>query len=166
MEADWLRRFHLEFYEVRSALRAESPASWLALHADYPELTAALPGISDRATLAVATAKDGRSLALLLDEIGLSELFPIELRFDKETGVQKTEHLTRLAERLDLPFAAMTFVDDKVNHLRKVAQLGVRPVLASWGHNTEREHAAARALGFEVAGLDNLERILAPQEVA
>jgi FMN phosphatase YigB (HAD superfamily) len=163
MEADWLRRFHLKFYEVRSALRAESPDAWLALHADYPELTAALPRIAERATLAVATAKDGLSLALLLDEFGLSELFPKKLRLDKETGVQKTEHLTRLAEQLEVPFAAITFVDDKVNHLARVAPLGVRPVLACWGHNTEREHAAALSHGFEVARLDDVELVLSPR---
>jgi phosphoglycolate phosphatase-like HAD superfamily hydrolase len=162
-EPDWLDLFHRRFYEVRSALRADSLRGWLALHFDYPEFTAVLPRLGERAALAVATAKDAESLDLLLDRFQLSGLFAGELRLDKETGVQKTEHLTRLAERLGVPLAAITFVDDKVNHLRKVASLGVRPVLASWGHNTERERAAARALGFEVARLDDADHILVPQ---
>ena len=54
----------------------------------------------------------------------------------------------------------MTFVDDKVNHLTTVSQLGVRGVLAGWGFNGTREHMLARELGFEVAALDDAEAIL------
>lgn len=164
LEPGWLAGFHRRFYESRSALRRAAPEPWLALHADYPRLTAVLHEIAGEVTLAVATAKDAESLGLLLEGFGLSGLFPTELRLDKDTGIQKTEHLCRLSERLGTPLANITFVDDKVNHLARVAGLGVRPVLAGWGHNTAREHAAARALGFQVADLDNARLILLPPE--
>jgi len=166
LEGDWLARFHRRFYESRSALRDAAPEPWLALHTDYPRFTQLLHQIAGHITLAVATAKDAASLGLLLDRFGLSGLFRDELRLDKETGVQKTEHLSRLSERLRVPFATITFVDDKVNHLTKVAPLGVRPVLAGWGHNTDRERATARELGFHVADLGDARRILMPPEGA
>jgi len=162
LEPDWLARFHGRFYESRSTLRTAAREAWLALHTDYPLFTALLHEIDGEITLAVATAKDDESLGLLLGRFGLSALFPPELRLDKETGIQKTEHLSRLSERLRIPFTDITFVDDKVNHLAKVAGLGVRPVLAGWGHNTAREHAAARALGFSVANLDDAKSVLLP----
>ena len=166
LDADWLARFHRRFYESRATLRDAAPEAWLALHTDYPRFTELLHRIAGDITLAVATAKDGASLGLLLDRFGLSGLFRDELRLDKETGVQKTEHLSRLSERLDVPFATITFVDDKVNHLTKVAPLGVRPVLAGWGHNTDRERETARAFGFQVADLGNAHQILMPAEGA
>jgi hypothetical protein len=49
--------------------------------------------------------------------------------------------------------AAITFVDDKLNHLEKVRPLGVRPVLATWGYNTPREHRLARERGIPIATL-------------
>lgn len=164
LETDWMADFHRQFYDCRSALRHASPEAWLNLHSDYPWFTSLLHSIAAGVVLAVATAKDAGSLGLLLERFGVAALFPQELRLDKETGRQKTEHLTRLCERLGAPFSAITFVDDKVNHLTKVAPLGVRPVLAGWGHNTAREHAAARALGFEVADQGNARQTLLPAE--
>jgi hypothetical protein len=61
---------------------------------------------------------------------------------------------------LGVPFEDITFVDDKLNHLIRVAPLGVRPVLAGWGHNTEREHSQARSRGFAIATLEDAEVIL------
>jgi len=56
--------------------------------------------------------------------------------------------------------SAITFVDDKVNHLQRAAGLGVRPVLAGWGFNTVREHSLASSLGFEIAHLSTAEATL------
>ncbi len=160
LESSWIQSFHGRFYESRAALRAQAPEAWLGLHSDYPRFSRLLRDIAGSVQLAIATAKDSRSLALLLEQFGVDDLFATELRFDKETGVQKTEHLTQLAGRLGLGFEDITFVDDKVNHLKRVAPLGVRPVLAGWGHNTDREQRAAEALGFEVATLDTARAVL------
>ena len=100
------------------------------------------------------------SLEVLLDHLGVADLFPARLRLDKETGVHKTDHLAALAKRLEIRLDEITFVDDKVNHLERVAALGVRPVLAGWGHNTPREHARAADLGFAVARLDTADAVL------
>jgi hypothetical protein len=61
-------------------------------------------------------------------------------------------------------FGGITFVDDKVNHLLRVAELGVRPVLAGWGFNTPREHGLARERGFEVADLSTADEVLFREE--
>jgi phosphoglycolate phosphatase-like HAD superfamily hydrolase len=97
---------------------------------------------------------------LLLDELGFGGVFDRELILDKETGVEKTHHLRALHERAGTEFTDITFVDDKVNHLVRVAELGVRPVLAGWGFNSGREHELARELGYEVADLSTLDEDL------
>jgi phosphoglycolate phosphatase-like HAD superfamily hydrolase len=161
IESSWRDRFHREFYVTRRRLRAADLDGWLALHADYPPFSAFLRRAAGRRiALAIATAKDADSLDVLLVHLGVADLFPEQLRLDKETGVSKTEHLTVLARRLAVDFEKIAFIDDKVNHLERVAPLGVRPVLAGWGHNTPREHARAMALGFAVAQLDTAENVL------
>jgi phosphoglycolate phosphatase-like HAD superfamily hydrolase len=110
-------------------------------------------------TYAILTAKDGASVARLLASYGVAELVQGRV-LDKETGVHKTHHLTALIGRLGVEPETITFVDDKVNHLERVAHLGVRCVLAGWGFNGPREHARAASLGFEVASLDSAETIL------
>lgn len=156
----WRDRFHQLFYATRDRLRAEDVDGWLALHSGYPPLAALLKRRAGSLPLAIATAKDATSLDILLVHLGIDDLFPHQLRLDKETGVRKTAHLAALSNRLGVDFGDITFVDDKVNHLERVATLGVRPVLAGWGHNTPREHARAAELGFAVAHLDTAERVL------
>jgi phosphoglycolate phosphatase-like HAD superfamily hydrolase len=160
IDQSWLDLFHRHFYESRSALRARDPDGWLALHLPFPGLAEQLLQHREHTLPAVATAKDAHSVQLLLEHLGYDSVFDRELILDKETGVEKTHHLRALRERTGAEFPDMTFVDDKVNHLLRVAELGVRPVLAGWGFNTEREHDLARQLGFEVADLSTAENIL------
>jgi phosphoglycolate phosphatase-like HAD superfamily hydrolase len=156
----WLDAFHRRFYECRGKLRETDLEGWLRLHFPYPGLAETLRRHKDRTRPAVATAKDARSVQLLLDELGFGGVFDRELILDKETGVEKTHHLRALHERAGTEFTDITFVDDKVNHLVRVAELGVRPVLAGWGFNSGREHELARELGYEVADLSTLDEDL------
>jgi phosphoglycolate phosphatase-like HAD superfamily hydrolase len=159
-DPDWLQAYHTEFYRQRAALRQADLDAWLGLHSPYPPITDLLAKLSEQQRLAIATAKDGESVRLLLDRFGIAQLFPTDMILDKDTGVEKTKHLRVLAERLPAHFGEITFVDDKVNHLQQVAMLGVRVVLAGWGFNTEREHELARSLDIPVATLENAESIL------
>lgn len=147
-------RFHADFYAERRALRARAPAAWLALMGPYTEFLRMLRAHAERARLAVATAKDRESVDLLLAAYGIQDLFAPGLILDKEAGPDKRAHLRVLAERLSLPLEAITFVDDKVNHLDSVSRLGVRCALAGWGYNGERERRLALERGYLVLDLD------------
>jgi phosphoglycolate phosphatase-like HAD superfamily hydrolase len=160
LESSWLQAFHRRFYEQRAALRDHDRDAWIRLHSTYREFTDQLEAISERVRLAIVTAKDRASARLLLAHFGLDTLFADELVLDKETGVRKSGHLGVLQARLDIPFEAVTFVDDKVNHLLEVTHLGVGRVLAGWGYNTNREYEIARTHGIPVATFENVERVL------
>jgi phosphoglycolate phosphatase-like HAD superfamily hydrolase len=156
----WLARFHERFYAVRDALAASDPEGWAALMPPYPALLAVLRRRAGDAALAIATAKDRRSVRALLARYGVAGLFPAERVLDKETGRSKTAHLEALQARTRVPFPEITFVDDKVNHLERVAPLGVRCALAAWGYNGPREQELARAQGYLVCGLGDFEQTL------
>jgi phosphoglycolate phosphatase-like HAD superfamily hydrolase len=156
----WCDAFHRRFYEQRAAMRAESLPAWLELQLPYPAFLAALRRHAGSVPYAIATAKDKASVRLLLDHYGVADLFGDDAILDKETGTSKRAHLETLKRRLEVPFAEITFVEDKVNHLERVAELGVRLVLADWGHNTQREHERARALGLPVASLADAEQVI------
>ncbi|HXK25126.1 MAG TPA: HAD family hydrolase [Myxococcota bacterium] len=156
----WLRLFHERFYAVRGALADADPEGWSALLPPYPELLALLRRRARDAALAIATAKDRRSVQSLLARYGVADLFPPERVLDKETGRSKTAHLAALQTRTDLPFRDITFVDDKVNHLDLAAPLGVRCALAAWGYNGARERQLARSHGYLVCQLEDVEQKL------
>lgn len=159
-DPQWLRAFHEEFYRIRSAWAERDPKGWRRLLAPYPAMIEILRRCASRVTLAIATAKDRRSVCTLLREYEIESLFRSDLVLDKETGVSKSAHLAHLQRNLAVPFSEITFVDDKVNHLDAVAHLGVRCGLAAWGYNGTREIEAARTAGYLVLCLEDFERQL------
>jgi len=152
-----LARFHERFYARRRALAEGDPQGWHALIGPYPRLPAILRRRAGEVVLAIATAKDRGSVRALLRAYGLDDLFDARRLLDKETGVSKTAHLERLHAEQGVPYGEMVFVDDKVNHLDRVAALGVRCALAAWGYNGEREIALARDHGHLVCRLESFE---------
>jgi phosphoglycolate phosphatase-like HAD superfamily hydrolase len=156
----FLDAFHTRFYAERRRLADGDRSAWLALLGPYPDFIPLLRRWSAQVILALATAKDRRTVAILLDDYRIADLFSDGRILDKEAGRGKRAHLTALSRRLGVDFSEMTFVDDKVNHLEDVAGLGVRCALAGWGYNGSREHVRAREQGFLVCELADVEHLL------
>jgi phosphoglycolate phosphatase-like HAD superfamily hydrolase len=160
LDPEKLSLFHERFYQARTSWSERDPEGWRRMLAPYPEMLEILHRRASEVTLAIATAKDGRSVRMLLRDYRIQSLFREELVLDKETGVSKRSHLERLQQQLEVPFEAITFVDDKVNHLDQVASLGVRCGLAAWGYNGRREWEAATRAGYLLLHLHDLESTL------
>jgi phosphoglycolate phosphatase-like HAD superfamily hydrolase len=111
----------------------------------YPEVLEILHRRASQVTLAIATAKDRRSVRTLLRDYGIESLFREDLVLDKETGVTKRSHLEHLQQSLAVPFDAIT------------SGLGVRCGLAAWGYNGKREWEGALRAGHLVLHLHDLE---------
>jgi phosphoglycolate phosphatase-like HAD superfamily hydrolase len=160
----WLDDYHRRFYAQRQALADRDPPGWLRLMPPFPELLPLLRRWAGAVDLAIATAKDRRSVAELLRAYGIAGVFAPERILDKQTGVAKTAHLAELRARCALEFKQITFVDDKVSHLDGAAALGVRCGLATWGYNGPREMRQAQARGHLVCGLSDVDRKLFGEE--
>jgi phosphoglycolate phosphatase-like HAD superfamily hydrolase len=156
-DSAWRRAFHARFYEVRADFSRRDAPRWLSLLPPYPRFLEILRRRAGTCRYAIATAKDRRSVGALLDAYGTADLFEPELVLDKETGVTKVAHHEHLARLCGVAYPEMTFVDDKVNHLDAVGALGVRCALSAWGYNGPRERALARAHGYRVCTLDDVE---------
>ena len=159
-DPEWLDRYHRRFYEVRAEMARTDPDGWRRLMRPYDPFVQVLRRRAGDAAYAIATSKDRESVAVLLKEYGIEDLFPPQLVMDKESGEKKTGHLRQLRAALGCDFPEITFVDDKVNHLDAVAPLGVRCALAAWGYNSRREHELAAGRGYLVCRLEDVERQL------
>jgi len=155
--AEWQRAFHTRFYQVRAELAASDPDGWIRLMPAYPGFVEILRRRSRDVTLAIATAKDRRSVEQLLANYGIGDLFSPDRLLDKETGVHKDRHIERLHESFGVPFAEIAFIDDKLNHLEVVGRLGARCGLAAWGYNGAREIEQARRAGYPVFEIADVE---------
>ncbi len=160
VDPSWLDSFHRAFYQVRTRLSTNDPKGWCGLMGPYREFVDILRRRSSEVILTIATAKDRRSVEMLLQEYGIADLFPADRVLDKETGVHKDAHLTALRDTFGVPVDQMVFIDDKLNHLDVVSRLGVRCGLAAWGYNGQREADLARRAGHAVLELDSAEQLL------
>ena len=157
LDEDWLQEFHRRFYENRTALSRRDPTGWRRMMGPYLPFLEILHRRAGDTLLAIATSKDAETVDALLRDYGIEALFPSERVLDKETGVHKDAHLRQLHETVGVAYDEMGFVDDKINHLDRVAGLGVRCALAAWGYNGEREVELARQRGYRVCRLENAE---------
>jgi phosphoglycolate phosphatase-like HAD superfamily hydrolase len=160
LDENWLQEFHRRFYENRTALSRRDPSGWRRLMGPYPPFLEILQRRAGDALLAIVTAKDAKTVDALMRDYGIEALFPAQRVLDKETGVHKDAHLRRLHETLGVAYDEMVFVDDKVNHLDRVAGLGVGCALATWGYNGKREVELAHQRGYRVCTLENAEERL------
>ena len=160
LEATFAADFHSQFYRERDEFSSAQPERWALLMSPYRELIEALRRHAGSVDFAIATAKDGASVSQLLSHYQLEDLLGPDHVFDKEAGRDKRAHLGAVRERFDVDFSEITFIDDKVNHLIPVQELGVRCFLASWGYNGPREHVLAQKNGIGVCGLDQLESMV------
>ena len=119
--AQALRDFHQRFYQERAAWSERDPQGWLQQMAVYPEIPELLRRLASRVELAIATAKDRRSVRRLIQHYGFGELFSEGSIHDKETGVHKRAHIQQLSRQCGIEASEITFIDDKVNHLEDVA---------------------------------------------
>lgn len=157
LDPDFGLAFHDHFYREREAFRGAQPEVWAALGVPFGGLIDVLRRRAGDVELAIATAKDGKTVAKLLEKYEIDDLFAPGAVVDKEAGRDKRAHLRTLASRFGVDFGQITFVDDKANHLMQTQRLGVRCLLAQWGYNGEREHELARANGIEVVALDEFD---------
>lgn len=150
------------FYQKRVEMQKKDIKSWARLLQPFPGIREAIPLLSQRFILAIATSKDRLSVNIVLENSGLSDYFFTDNILDKDFATNKRDHLTRFHEEHDISFQDIHFIDDKVLHLVSVKELGVRNYLALWGFNSDREYEIARREGFVLLHLEdlkNLERI-------
>ncbi|MBN2029700.1 HAD family hydrolase [bacterium] len=147
------------FYENRAILQKKDPQAWAKLIPPFTGVVEAIPALSNRFTLCIATSKDRSSINILLESYDLLDYFDAENILDKDFADSKREHLMRFHKDHHVPYSNMHFIDDKVLHLQSVKNLGVHTYLALWGFNDEREYETAREEGFILLSLDDLKNI-------
>lgn len=149
-----VERFTTAASEAREWFRTAEPDFWLGLHTLYPGVPELLRHTGD---VVVVTAKDEPSVRSILRRNGLeqtvAEVFG-ECR-DKAAALQEA------CARRGVPLDAVTFVDDNLSNVRKVAAVGVRARWAQWGYQTPEHRSEAARYGIERLELGEIEDLLA-----
>jgi phosphoglycolate phosphatase-like HAD superfamily hydrolase len=150
-------RFVHAFYESRAQMRDADFEGWCALQGAFPGVVEQIGAIRQEALgIAVATTKDAASARALLAHAGIRDL-PI---YGREVSLDKRVHLGAIREHYGVEMGSLAFVEDLLENLRAVADLGLHLVLADWGYNTPAERERARAEGVTVVSMERFARAL------
>lgn len=127
-----LAEFEPIYFRIREALRASDPAAWFRLYRVYDEFVGAWPLLAESADVHIVTTRDQASLRLLLDEFSID--IPASRLWTKERTATKPGALLAIAHQADVACSTISYVDDHVDHLEDVSDVGARVFWASWGY--------------------------------
>lgn len=149
--------FVREFYACREHMRKTDFAKWCGLQRPFPGVVEQIAQMRVEALgVAVATTKDTDSARALLEYAGIRGL----TIFGREVSLDKRVHMQAIAAQFGVPMPHLAFVEDLLENLLHVRDLGVRLVLADWGYNTADERRRALDDGVTVVSLDSFARTL------
>lgn len=127
---------------ARQRCRTEEAPFWLDLHTLYPGIDALLE--RHAGAVAVITAKDAESVWTILRRRGLAHTV---VEVIGECG-RKDDALRDLCRRYGARPQDVTFVDDNLTNVSRVAATGARHAWATWGYHTPEDVATAARLGI------------------
>lgn len=142
------QQFGKAFFAYREQLRQNLQA-WLDLHVLYQQAACvrdpAFPSFN------IMTTKDQRSVELLAQSLGF--FHKLERIYAKEVSVDKKTQFAAFFKdsRISAHDMDVIFVDDNIEHLRRLDGLGLHLYHASWGYCDPQEpspYAQAKSLAF------------------
>jgi len=145
--------FHELFYGQRRRFSQEDVQAWASLNPLYPGIKTFLQDHDQNSDLYIITSKQTEYAHLIL------EAHHIHLdrtnSFQAAGSLTKGELIKRILQDRDLSAGQCHFIDDQVDTLLKVQQLGIHCYLAVWGYNDDEQAELAAQNGIEMLTLEN-----------
>jgi len=156
MDPKVLQAYYEKFYEERTRLKEMDYDKWLKLNQIYPEMEENLITLGKYFNLVIATSKDKKSVLTILRANHLGNLFYEENILDKEYGNSKDVQIKIFKEKFKLNNKDIYFVDDRLQVIVPVKNMGVNCYLATWGSSTKEQREEAKNLGIGLLALDDI----------
>ena len=142
------RIFEEDFFRLRKTFRETQKKEWLNLNPLYAGIDKDIKMLKKKRRIFISSTKDSESIELLCSTYNLP--IATEEIYGKEDGLEKIEHVKKIAEFLSVEFEDIIFIDDNIEHLKKIHSLGIRPYLAGWGYNSAQMRDEAVKMGIQV----------------
>ena len=160
LDAERLGAYYERFYQERNRLKAGDYPGWIKLNRIYPGLEKNLITLRNHFYPVIATSKDKASVLDILKANRMDGLFQEENVLDRNCGRTKDMLIKRFIERFALKEKDIFFIDDRLQVIVPVKNLGVNCYLATWGSSSPEQHTEAEKLGIGLLTLENLTRKL------
>lgn len=144
--------FYRLFYKVRTDLSENSPGLWVRLNPLYDGMQAFLADYEHKENLYIITTKRFSFVDKILH---INHIFlPGDNKFTADKVRTKRVIIDEVLKKNTIPPRHFYFVDDQVDTLLKVQELGIHIFLAGWGYNNQEQRQRAQDAGIEVLGME------------
>lgn len=148
-----LENFADEFYRERTRMINEEFERWMSLQGPYPGIIEQLPPIHEKFNeLDICSAKDSQSIKMLLDYYNQS--YDV---YAREISLYKPDMLDVLSSEKNIPVENVIFVDDLMENIEAVKDIGANVMMADWGYNNREERKRAEQEGIKLLTLNEIE---------
>ncbi len=146
------KTFYRLFYKVRVDFSEKSPDLWVRLNPLYEGMASFLQDYQPKEKLYIITTKRFSFVDKILD------VHDIRLRKENKYTADKIRTkrviIDELLQQRQYEPRSFYFIDDQVDTLLKVQDLGIQVFLAGWGYNNTEQQQRAQDAGIEVLGLE------------
>ena len=140
------------FYSERIRFSQQKSDEWIRLNPLYPGMKDFLSSFPIKKNLYVVTTKKISFVTQIL--AGHNIALPKENLFQATEKQDKRAIIAAIMEQRDKQPGQIYFIDDQIDTLIKVADLGIHCILARWGYNNEQQIERAKKAGIPVMELE------------
>lgn len=126
-----MAQFEPLYFATRNTFRSNDCEKWLQLHRLYNEFSEPWPCLKEACAPYIVTTRDQDSLGRLLHAFGIE--IPDERCWTKERLETKPAAISRIAQIQQISVSEVLFIDDHLEYLREVSQIGASVFWAGWG---------------------------------
>ncbi len=143
--------FHKLFFQEKEIWQNKDFARWFSLAPFYEKAVSGIKQLlKEKVNIVIATSNLGKAIhpAFHEDFLGF-HMNPKDI-FDKNYGINKSDHMRAISEQYKVKFEDIYFIDDQLSYLEETQILGVNVFLAGWGYCTDEQKNIARSKGITV----------------
>lgn len=155
---DECRKFMEEFYAYRYFLMENEPESWLGRVKIYKGMDAIIHNVGKKYEIFISTGRDARSVKFVLSRNGIKMKEGNVI--DRNFSTDKKDHMRYIAQKSGACMEEIVFIDDILEQVSRVGELGCKVILSSWGFSSKAQLREAEQNGITIAEISSLEEII------
>lgn len=142
------------FFKARAKLKDQDEDRWFRLNQVYDGMKEGLNHIMALTDVFIVSGgKEKQSIEIFFKYLGIN--FPQEKIYDHSVASDKVVAVRKIAQLTGSALKDIIFLDDNINHLRHLQEVGCTPIMAGWGYHTHEHITIATDHNIPILALQN-----------
>jgi len=135
-----------EYYLERSSLQNENFNKWINLCHPFKKVIGSIKKLEEKFIIAIATNNRKEAIKPLLDNFGIKPVITTDSLVSRDKKIQ----IGYIKSKLSIGYESIYFIDDQVQHFKKLKSYGINCYLALWGYNNDAQQNEAKNMDISL----------------